>query len=84
MTENSSDRTITSSCSIPKHSLEESMEALYQKLEKIEQSNEIQIQKNIERKEETDKSIKKIKDALKLQNRETRRRFERVEKTTNS
>ena len=84
ITENSSDRTITSSCSIPKQSLEESMEALYKKLEKIERSNEIQIRKNIERKEQTDKSIKKIKEALKLQNRETRRRFERVEKTTNS
>ena len=70
VTEDSTDGTITSSRSIQKHSLEESIEALYKKL--------------AESTEKTDKSIKQVKEALKLQQRETRRRFESVEKKTSS
>ena len=71
--------------------LKESLESVTQKLEKIEtanKGNEIQFQKLVENNEaqckETEKNMKDIKEEMKMQHRETRRRIERLEKKTST
>ena len=66
-------------------------ENMARKLEKVEIANEtnaIQLENIVENHEaqckETEKSINDIKEAMKMQHREMRRRLERLEKKTNS
>ena len=67
--------------------LKESLESVYRKLEEIEQNNANQFRKITEQNKETeqhvDKSLKEMKETMKLQHRETRRRLDKCEEKTN-
>ena len=70
----------------------ELVDKVHQQLEEIKQNNETQfrqiVDKNNEQYKGTEKrlgkNIKEIQEAIKLQHRETRRRFERLENKTNA
>ena len=82
---------IESCSSAMKDTLKESLEEVYHKLEVIEQNTQMEfrniIQRNKEQCKETEKkvekNIKEVKETIKLQHREARRRFERLEKKAN-
>ena len=75
-----------------KDMLQESLDGVYSQLDEIKQDNATQFKKIFENsKEEGDQadnrvenSLKEMKEAIKIQHRETRRRLENLEKKTNS
>ena len=82
--ESSSMMAIQSSLNILKDTLNESLKGISQKFEDME-CNETHFRKAIETNREQCKETEKcMKEAMKLQHRETRRRLERLEKKTNS
>ena len=80
MTENSTAMTEISSPNIQNDTITESLQALHQKLEQIELTNETQFKKMVASNKEADKRFKELKDEMQIQHRGTRRRFEALEK----
>ena len=74
-----------------KDMIKNSLEEIHQKVERIEQNNGTEIKNIVEKVDANCKEkckggeyYKEIKESIKLQHRETRRRLERIEKKTNS
>ena len=84
MTDDNIDIINKSSTNILKCMMTESLNGVYRKLEEIEQSNQTQFRKIIENNKETDNRVKELKEAMKIQHLGMRRRFESLEKKTNS
>ena len=61
----------------------DSLDVLYEKLEKMEQTNTTQFRKMIDKNEEADKNFKEIKESMKFQLQGLRRRVESLNKKTN-
>ena len=84
MADDNSDMINKSSTNILKCMMTESLNGVYMKLEEIEQRNQTQFRKIIENNKETDNRVKELKEAMKIQHLGIRRRFESLEKKTNS
>ena len=79
--------TNNSSLNVSQDILKQSLERMTESLEEIKKANEIDFKETNDNKgdqcEETCKCLKELKEAMKRQHRETRRRLQRLEKKTN-